>query len=428
MIVIYRVLLVGVFSGVVYFAFPLFMANVVAATAQYAVDKKSVYQKVLTWQSDHKEALAQLAVISLQEQRYDEAVDFSRQALGVDPTNGRAMSVLITAYDALGKPQKAEKALELATKLWPSHAYVRGQSADFWAKRGEIEKTLVEWNVLLTRHSSFYKDIFPVLKVFVETGAYQHLLQPYYQEPALWWKDFFIYLVRQDIKTEVIYDLYQKRLSIEVPVTLRERSVYVSRLIKEKHWVYAYSAWLGGLEKQEREWVSLVNNGSFEVFTEPSAFGWVFRNRPHVKASFVQSRGGDGKQAFKVAFNKRKPVVNSIIYQRLLLEPGRAYQVTFRSKLEGLKNDVGLKWRVKCADSSWAMLASSESLKGREKWSDSSFDVVIPEQDCKSQILELTTGSRFHHERFFQGSALFDDIKIMPIAVDTDKDSSDENS
>ncbi|CAA6813678.1 MAG: Unknown protein [uncultured Thiotrichaceae bacterium] len=428
MLVFYRVLLVGFFSGILYVVHASFMANVIAASAQYADDKEAVYQNVLTWQPDHKEALSQLSVISLQKKSYENAVSFARQAIQVDPTNGRAMSVLITAYDALGELRQAEKALHLATKLWPSHAYVRVQSSEFWAKRGDMEKTLAEWDILLARHSAFYKDLFPILKVFVETEEYQHLLRPYFEGPALWWDRFFIYLTRQDTPIGIITEFYQNRLSEGSVVSLEERNAYVNRLIKEKQWSHAFSAWMGGLEKQERQSVSLVTDGDFEALLKPSAFSWSYRSRLNVKTKVVRVRGGQGKYAFKVTFNKRKPVTSSVLSQRLLLEPERSYTVTFKSKMEGLKNDQGIKWIVKCADQTHQVLSESIAVKGRSKWSESSFDVQIPEAGCSSQKLELVAASRFHHERFFQGSASFDDIKIEPMTLGQGKDSADDKS
>lgn len=417
-----------IFAGILYVVHAPFVANIIAASAQYADDKEAVYRRVLKWQADHKEALSQLSVISLQKQSHEEAVSFARKAIEADPTNGRAMSVLITAYDALGESKKAEQALHLATKLWPSHAYVRMQSSDFWAKRGEMEKTLAEWNVLLARHSGFYKDLFPVLKVFVQTEEYQHLLKPYAEEPALWWDSFFIYLTRQDTPIAIIAELYRDRVSSDGGVSLLERRAYVNRLIKEKQWLHAFSAWMGGLEKEQRQSISLINDGSFEALLEPSAFSWEHRARLHAKTNIVRVRGGDGKYAFKVTFNKRKPVTHSVLSQRLLLEPGRGYTVTFKSKMEGLKNDQGIKWIVKCADQTNQRLSESRAMQGRAKWSESSFDVQIPEAGCGSQKLELVAASRFHHERFFQGVALFDAIKIEPITLEENMESADDKS
>ena len=420
MLVFYRVLLVGFFSGVLYLVHALFMANVIAASAQYADDKEAVYQNVLKWQPDHKEALSQLSVISLQKKSYENAVNFARQAIQVDPTNGRAMSVLITAYDALGESGPAEKALHLATKLWPSHAYVRVQSSGFWAKRGDMEKMLVGWNVLLTRHSGFYKDLFPVLKALVKTENYQGLLQPYYDQPAFWWKNFFTYLTKQDIALETITKFYQKRLLSNSPVGAQERNAYVARLLKEKQWRLAYSSWVGGLEKQEsvEGEESMIYDGSFEALAKPSAFSWNYRNAKNIKAALVRVRGADGKYAFKATFNKRIPITRPIAYQRLLLQPGQAYKILFKLKLNGLKNDQGLKWSVRCSDRSNAWLASSEPMMGRTKWSENSFEVLILEDGCQSQLLELITVSNFHHERFFQGSVLFDDFRVSPIEID----------
>lgn len=417
MVLIYRLFLVVALITALYFVHAPLVANVIVATALYADDKEEVYRRGLEWQSDHKEALSQLAVISLQKQEYREAKSFAKQAIQVDPSNGRAMSVLITAYDALNKPVEAERALQLATKLWPSHAYVRIQSADFWAKRGDMQKTLVEWNVLLARHSGFHKDLFPVLKALVETAEYQPLLKPYYEQPALWWDSFFIYLTRQDVAVETIADFYQKRIASKSKISSDERNAYVARLLKEKQWRLAYSSWMGGLEEKERQHVSLIYDGSFEALTKPSAFSWNYRSTVNTKTGLVRVRGADGKYAFKATFNKRKPVTSSILSQRLILQPNQAYKVSFQSKMDGLKNEQGLKWSVKCSDQSRARLASSEPMKGREKWGEHSFELVIPEEGCQSQVIELIPASDFHHERFFQGSASFDDFKILPIEL-----------
>lgn len=414
MVLIYRLILVAALITVLCFVYAPLVANVVAATAQYADDKEEVYRRVLEWQPDHKEALSQLAVISLQKQEYQEAVELAKQAIQADPTNGRAMSVLITAYDALNKPEEAERALQLATKLWPSHAFVRIQSADFWAKRGDMQKTLSEWSVLLARHTGFHKELFPILKALVETEEYQPLLKPYYEEPALWWKSFFIYLTRQDVALETIVGFYQKRIASKSEISPEERNAYVARLLKEKQWRLAYSSWMGGLDEKERQHVSLVYDGSFEALTKPSAFSWNYGNKAYARIRLNRIRGAKGQKAFKLDFKKTKPITAPVLRQRLMLQEGKSYKLSFIAQLMSLKNPQGLEWSVRC-ESERNSIASSEPLTGREKKAEYDFEFFVPEGDCRTQILELKPVSRFHHERFFQGAVWFDEISIKPI-------------
>lgn len=412
---LYRLLLVAILVLFIYEAYPPLLSNAIVSSAKIIDEKSELYLKALRFWPNHKDALSQLAVIELQNKSYNKAIKLAKKSLSLNPTDGRSMSVLVTSYDAVGNEEEAKKALGFATVLWPSHAYVRIQTADYWTKRGDIEKTLAEWHVLLSRHKGFYKDLFPVLKAYIEMPGYDYIFKPYYQEPASWWGDFFIYLTKQDIDLKIIVNLYRKRVISKLQMSSNERNAYVSRMVQEKKWLLAYSAWMGGISSEERKHISLINNGSFEAAFDKSAFNWKFKNNTNYKISINRIRNAAGKFALKMSFKGRAPIVGAVLRQRLLLKIDQEYKVNYLSKIDRLSNKQGLKWIIRCADKSNKRIASSAPIDSRNGWNEGEFFVNIPKENCGSQFLELVSASKYLHERLLKGVVWLDGISIEPV-------------
>lgn len=397
------------------------LAAIQARSALENSSGEESYKRVLAWNNSHKEALANLSEIFLAEEEYEQAIEYAFKTLSVDPTNGRAMAMLVRANGDRNSPDYLEQAVSLSPRLWSAHSYVHSALADYWAQKGEVEKVLAQWDLLITRHRSLYKPIFPVLNTYANAEETRYLLTPYVSKPAKWWSDFFIYMVNNKAPLPVIQHFYQLRAETNVPLEDNERKVYVSRLQKAKLWKLAYSTWIGGLDKNQFSLIGSIYDGGFESDSHNTGFDWYFSQSKQAKVTLGKTRGISGKRALHVVFNKRKSINFRHVWQRLLLIPGKQYEVSMRTRVDSLKNTAGLVWQVSCADETSVELARSEALTGRRKWDDLSFEFTVPEQGCDSQIIRLKSASKYHHEQFYKGSIWFDDIKVKPVIEDKDE-------
>ncbi len=347
---------------------------------------------------------------------YEKAEQYALDALSNDPTNGHAMSILIPVYKKLNDDANVDNVITLAPKLWVAHSYVHSTLADYWAEQGDAEKVLYEWDLLITRHRILYKPIFPILLSYAQTDDSRFLLTPYVTKPSIWWKDFFTYMVNNKVSLPVLQYFYQQRMLSDVPLEDFERKAYVRRLQQAKFWKLAYSSWVGGLTSKQFSYIGTVFDGGFEGSSHDTGYDWSFRRSKQVKIKLANTRGIEGKRALHIVFKSRKSMAFQHVWQRLLLESGQSYQVTMKTRIDGLKNPEGLVWRISCADETTQQLVESPALKGRENWHDIQFAFTVPKQGCSSQILRLEAKSQYPHERFFKGGIWFDNIQITPVS------------
>ncbi len=418
----FRLCLILISAFVLYHLIPFKIAEIQARAALDSSASSDVYHRVLHWNAGENDALTNLAEFAKDESDFEQAKHYALAALSVDPTNGHAMSILILAYENLQETAHAEKAVTLAPKQWPAHSYVHIALSNYWGEKGDAEKVLSEWDLLLTRHSGLYKPIFPILLSYANADDSRDLLVPYAIKPASWWNDFFTYMVNNKASLPVLEYFYQQRSQTNVPLEKNERNAYVKKLQQAKIWKLAYSVWIEGLSSQQFSKIGTLYDGGFESDSHDSGYDWNYNQSKPAKITLGRTRGIKGSRALHLVFNKRKSIKFKHVWQRLLLEPGRRYQLIMQTRIDGLKNPQGLAWRIYCADENQQQLGESQALKGREKWHEITFDFSVPKQGCTSQIIRLEAMSQYHHEQFFQGGIWFDQVDIVPLTKETVSD------
>ncbi len=418
---IFRLFLLLISVFVLYHLIPFKVAEIQARIAQDTSVNSDAYHRVLQWNPRENDALTHLAELAKDENDFEQARKYALAALSVDPTNGHAMSILIPSYKNLQELTHIEEAVTLAPKQWSAHSYVHITLSDYWAEKGDVEKVLTEWDLLLTRHRALYKPIFPVLLSYANTDDSRGLLVPYATKPASWWKDFFTYMVQNKVSLPVLEYFYQLRAQSDVPLEKNERNAYVKKLQQAKLWKLAYSSWIGGLSSKQFSKIGTVYDGGFESGSYNSGYDWNFKQSRQAKITLGRTRGIKDSRALHVVFNKQKAIKFKHVWQRLLLEPGRSYQLTMQTRIDGLKNPQGLVWRIYCADENTQLLGESQALMGRQKWHEISFDFSVPKQGCTSQKVRLEAMSKYHHEQFFNGGIWFDQVNILPLTKQAKK-------
>ncbi|MCX7064817.1 MAG: hypothetical protein NT024_09755, partial [Proteobacteria bacterium] len=96
----------------------------------------------------------------------------------------------------------------------------------------------------------------------------------------------------------------------------------------------------------------------------------------------------------------------------LALAPGE-YQLQGNVRVDNLRNERGLQWRVVCADDDRRVLAETERVSGTEPWQPFSAVFSVPERACRAQWLQLTLAARIPAEQYISGQAWYDDLRII---------------
>jgi hypothetical protein len=101
----------------------------------------------------------------------------------------------------------------------------------------------------------------------------------------------------------------------------------------------------------------------------------------------------------------------SHVSQTLKLQPGR-YVGKFKTEVRAIKSDGGLKWMISCLES---RETAGESKAIVETGPDltMTFDVVVPQQGCADQRLQLVTAGATTLDAKITTRMTFDDFEIV---------------
>lgn len=331
-------------------------------------------------------------------------------ALSDDPTSGRVASLLLALYEKSNQVTLAAQVGRLAGRLWPVHTYTHARLANYWAARGEFDKLLVEWNILLIRSPAQSLEIFPKLKAVTLDVGRISLLDPFISNPPRWWDSFYAHLAGNGASLQELKYLFYQRIASKVPPSTSERNTYVNRLIKNGSWQEAYDIWYLGLSQIDMRLGGLVFDGGFESSLSNQGFAWAFSRSKNPRIQRGITYGIKGGKALQVILRKDDRVNFRHVSQRLLLRPG-LYSLSLRYRLDTFKNPKGLSWRIHCIVGGRAKLGESRALKGRAGWTSTKVDFIVPES-CSVQFLRLEATSPYAHDHTFSGSIWFDDIVI----------------
>lgn len=331
-------------------------------------------------------------------------------AFKLNPSSGRAASILLELYDTGKDTEKADEVATFSRRLWPAHTLSRSRLADYWLKRQILDRVLVEWNVLLIRNPSQRSIFYPFLTEILLNTEVSFLMQQFIEKPPAWWDSYFAYLSRE-LSVSQLREVYQSRVVSSSAVSVIERRYYVSRLLKVKAWGEARKEWFLGLSDAQKQYDGLVFDGGFESGVLNQGFGWKYNMRtknPKIKTDITY--GVKGRKALHIYLNKKDAINFKHISQQLMLEAG-SYELAMRFRTDTLKASEGLSWRIRCVEGGTQVLAESESFIGSNPWSTSRASFDVP-NSCKVQVLRLEAASRYKHEWFFDGSLWFDEISI----------------
>jgi hypothetical protein len=189
-----------------------------------------------------------------------------------------------------------------------------------------------------------------------------------------------------------------------------ERVAYQNRLLRDGYPAEAYLEWLNTLQPEARSELGLLFNGSFEIPLSRSSFGWRAGGHKQLTIRQLRTLGSNGSQSLMVRLSNFEGRFHHLA-QRLFLQPG-SYRLKGMARVDGLKTEGGVRWRLACAADNRDVLGESKVFLGRAEWDEFSFDFAVPETDCATQDLRLVSAGRHKFELEFDGVVWFDNLSI----------------
>lgn len=367
----------------------------------------------LAWWPHHDGAQLQLAEIAA-EPGGDaaQAVARARAVLARTPLNGVAYRVLGRVADGAGDEAGALAHYRIAARRAPRDRPALGWLANHAVLHGDFTAALARTDQLLRVSPGLLDDTLPTLAALAAIPEARVALLRLLGEGAPPWRPRFLsWLSQQPGALPLITALFSPLRAAPQPLSMAERSAWIDRLLRETRVAEAQFLWIEALPDERRKVLGNVFDGGFELPPDNGGFGWTFA--PVAGATIHQepTAGAGGEQALVIDFHDRR-VAFAHVQQRLALPPGR-YALRGRTRIDGLRNERGLHWLLRCDDG--RLLAETERFQGSSSWRDFRVDFERPADACNGQTLTLHLDARIAPEQMVGGRIWFDDLRISTI-------------
>lgn len=352
----------------------------------------------IQWLADQREVSGNEAMLHSEAERL----------LGDSPMYGIAYRALARVAEQQGDLPRAVELYRIAVRRAPRDDVSQAWLADYAAVRGDWPIVIAHVDALLRVSRRTPSELFDALLATASTAAGRSALIDRLGSQAPPWRSAFIGRLLRDAPLDLVEALLAPLRTAPVPLDGSERERWIERLTAEGFGLRAHYIWQDGLAAEQRREVGNVFDGSFEQVPGESGFGWRFGRVAGATLDRRYVSGVVGKAALLVEFHGQR-VAFQHVRQRLALVPG-SYRFSGRARPDGLRNERGLQWRLRCE--SGAALGETERFSGQADWRDFQTPFDVPPEGCATQWLQLFLAARIPAERWAAGRIWFDDLRI----------------
>ncbi|MFO1412753.1 MAG: hypothetical protein U1F10_02365 [Burkholderiales bacterium] len=341
------------------------------------------------------------------------AQELARRALAANPASARAYLVLARlAADAKDEKTYAQM-LVRAAELEPQNGPTRLALAELAVRQQNVGVALHNLDAAIRARPQSAPDLYAqILQLLNTPDGEAQLRKVFARGVPAWWPGFFAYAAAQADSVVTPLRLLDLRRAVDPTPTAQERQPVVARLVKEGHWQTAFLVWINGLTLEQRRAAGNVYNGSFESPFTNTTFDWRWPQRNGVEVEALPTFGTTGVRALRLAF-QGQVTQPQLVAQTLLLDPGYAYELRGRYRLESVRTQFGIQWEVSCgAGGSQQVLGSGERLVGTSDWREFAVKFNVP-AGCYPQQLALALRGDAKLDLQATGLAYFDDLQVV---------------
>ena len=373
-------------------------------------------QTALWWDQRHPVALAQLGADALRQEQPAEALALLRAAIASNPADARPQMDVAALYAADGKAEHGDRLATAANTLMPVQYAAQLDLALYWSAREDVEQAVQHLAVALVGGRGRLRETyFPQLLAVAALEETRGALLPMTENPTMypWWEAFFKYAASNAQNVATVTALVDMReASAQVPLSARERDLYIGRLRKDELIAEAYLYWVNGLEKEDLQYLGYLFDGGFErEIVNSTGFEW--RASPPrnsgIRITSGDTYGIEGDTALRVSFSGKR-IRFRHLSQNLYLDQG-TYALSGRVRPDNLKARRGLQWRVDCNAGASGTLGNSDTFAGSGDWRAFAFDIIVP-VGCVGQVLSLRSVGARDVDHEIEGTLWVDALRI----------------
>jgi hypothetical protein len=373
-------------------------------------------QTALWWDRHHPVVLAQLGTDAIRQEQPAAALALLRAAIASNPADARPQMDVAALYAADDAVEQGDRLATAANTLMPVQYAAQLDLALYWSAREDVEQAVQHLAIALVGGRGRLREAyFPQLLAVAAQEQSRGALLPITENPTLypWWEAFFRYAARdaQDVATvTALVDM--REASAQVPLSARERDLYIGRLRKDDLIAEAYLYWVNGLNKEDLQYLGYLFDGGFErEIVNKTGFEW--RAYPPrnsgIRITSGDTYGVEGGTALRASFSGKR-IRFGHLSQNLYLDQG-TYVLTGRVRPDNLKARRGLQWRVDCNAGASGTLGNSDTFAGSGDWRAFAFDITVP-AGCIGQVLSLRSVGARDVDHEIEGTLWVDALRI----------------
>lgn len=333
----------------------------------------------------------------------------AQRALIAAPLSARAYRVLGQIAEIEGSATKAQRFMYAAVRRSLNERiavdWMMRQSAD----RKSHRATAYYADVLLRSTPGVTAYVTPVLAQMAEDSAGKSEIQKLLAANPNWRRSFFIHLGPSLTDARTPLDLFLSLKDSSSPPTADELNSYQSFLFQHKLYELGYNVWLQFLPPNELASAGFLFNGDFEKKPSGSPFDWRTLPGTNVIVDFASRPQNASNRALVLDLGPGRVEFRGVA-QTILLPPGDyVFKGAFMGEIHGPR---GVQWSVRCMDGKATLGQSKMILGSFPDWRAFEFPLIVPENDCSAQIIELKLAARSPSEKLAFGAIWFDDFSI----------------
>jgi hypothetical protein len=333
----------------------------------------------------------------------------AQRALIAAPLSARAYRVLGQIAEIEGSAPKAERFMYAAVRRSLNERiavdWMMRQSAD----RKSHQATAYYADVLLRSTPGVTPYVTPVLAQMAEDSAGKSEINKLLAANPNWRRAFFSHLGASLTDARTPLDLFLSLKDSSAPPTPDELSSYQSFLFKHKLYDLAYNVWLQFLPPNELASAGFLFNGDFESRPTGSPFDWIALPGVNVTVDFALRPQNTSNRALVVDLGPGRVEFRGVS-QTILLPPGDyVFKGIYMGEIHGPR---GVQWSVRCMDGKATLGQSKMILGSFPDWRAFELPLIVPEDGCSAQVIELKLAARSPSEKLAFGAIWFDDFSI----------------
>ena len=339
------------------------------------------------------------------------AIDPYRAAVQLNPHSARYWFDLASAYQVLGDVSNQTWALEHAIDADPTTPDVAWEAANFYLVRGDNEKALREFHVVLESEPSMANlaiqfcwrinpDVDMLLREVVPA-----------QSPAY---IAFLDLLMTKEETAATAKVWAKLMATPPSQTIERRYVYeyFQYLLNHKDVDQAILVWQQaaprfGLSSYLPTRNNLIVNGDFSLDVLSGGFDWQYQKQQSVTLTLDPSDFHGGHRSLLITFDG-PGVVDAGIRQFIAVQPGTTYQFSAYYKNGEIEGAGGPHFTIQDVYTQ-AVLYDSDELKEAGFWKSVTGEFTTGD-DCRLLVLHVR---RLPEGSPIRGKLWADDFRLV---------------